>query len=73
MGRGSVQISLLDLLEETDQVTDWYMLGVYLKLPRDKLTEIERQFTGHGARRCKLEMFDLWMKLNPDAEAAAAL
>ena len=58
---------MLDLLEETDQVTDWYMLGMYLKLPRDKLTEIERQFSGHGARRCKLEMFDLWMKLNPDA------
>ena len=63
----SLQISLLDLLGETDQITDWYMLGMYLKLPRGRLTEIERQFSGHGARRCKLEMFDLWMNLNPDS------
>ena len=63
----SLQISLLDLLGETDQITDWYMLGMYLKLPRGRLTEIEIQFREHGPRRCKLEMFDLWMNLNPDA------
>lgn len=60
----SVEISLLDLLEETDQITDWYMLGIYLKLPTDRLTGIERQFSVHGVRRCKAEMFDLWMKSN---------
>ena len=38
-------LELLDLLEETDQVTDWYMLGVYLKMPRDTLTDIEKRLS----------------------------
>ena len=58
-------LELLDLLEETDQVTDWYMLGVYLKMPRDTLTDIEKRLSTHGVKRCKTEMFDLWTRRTP--------
>ena len=60
-------LELLDLLEETDQVTDWYMLGVYLKMPRDTLTDIEKRLSTHGVKRCKTEMFDLWTRRTPGA------
>ena len=52
-------LSVVGLLEKLHQVTDWYMLGVYLELPREKLSQIEKQFLNHGLRRCKTEMFDL--------------
>ena len=69
-------LSLVGLLEELHQVTDWYMLGVYLELPREELSQIERKFESHGLRRCQTELFDLWMKSNPKASwelIAAAL
>ena len=46
-GGGSLMSSLelLDFLEETDQVTDWYMLGVYLKMPHGILDDIEKRLS----------------------------
>ena len=58
-------LSVVGLLEELHQVADWYMLGVYLGLPREELSHIESQF--HGLRRCKTEMFDLWLRSSPNA------
>ena len=60
-------LELLDLLQETDQVTDWFILGLYLKIPRVNLTDIEKRFSSHGVQRCKAEMFEVWMRNTPDA------
>ena len=60
-------LELLDFLEETDQFTDWYMLGVYLKMPRGILDDIEKRLSTHGVKRCKMEMFDLWTRKTPGA------
>ena len=43
------------------------MLGVYLELPREELSQIEKQFLNHGPKRCKTEMFDLWLRRCPNA------
>ena len=45
--RAMCSLELLDLLEETDQVTDWYMLGVYLKMPHSILDDIEEETIHH--------------------------
>ena len=60
-------LELLDFLEETDQFTDWYMLGVYLKMPRGILDDIEKRLSTNGVKRCKMEMFDLWTRKTPGA------
>lgn len=60
-------LQLLDFLDETVQVRDWYTLGVYMKLSPSELSQIGTQFSNLGPKRCKIEMFDLWTKSNPDA------
>ena len=60
-------LELLDLLEKTDQVTDWYMLGVYLKIPHSILDDIEKRLSTHGVKQCKTEMFVLWKRRTPGA------
>ena len=57
-----VELCLLNFLEETAEVTDWYMLGLYMKLPSKDLSLIE--------------LFNVWMKRTPNASwelIAAAL
>ena len=61
-------INLTDLLEETDRLTDWYMLGVWLKMPTEDLKDIESRFASTaGLTRCKTELFTLWLQRNPNA------
>ena len=57
-------INLSDLLEETDDLTDWFKLGVHLKrMPTKDLEDIEKRFsTTHGATRCKIALFTLWLQ-----------
>ena len=70
------ELCLLKFLEETADITDWYMLGLYMGvLPKD-LAHIEKQSSGHGSARCRAEMFGVWMKRTPNASwelIAAAL
>ena len=54
---------LPDILDKTAQFTEWYMLGVYLKLSKGKLDDIEKRL----CKQCKIELFNLWMKTNHDA------
>ena len=64
----SSSINLTDLLEETDRLTDWYTLGVFLKMPTKDLDDIEKRFsTAHGVTRCKIALFTLWLQRNPNA------
>ena len=59
---------LTDILDETEQITKWYELGVHLKLPTKELDNIEKKFSAnHGSLRCKIELFKLWMETNLDA------
>ena len=60
-------LSLIDLLEKTNQVTDWYTLGVYLKMPSEELKDIEWRLSGKGLKRCKIELFSSWLKRYSDA------
>ena len=72
----SSPLSLPDLLKVTNKVTDWYALGVFLKMPSEELQDIERRLSGEGIRRCKIELFTCWMKRYPNAswtEIALAL
>ena len=72
----SSPLSLPDLLEVTNKVTDWYALGVFLKMSSEELKDIEKRLSGEGIRRCKIELFTCWMKRYPNAswtEIALAL
>ena len=61
-------INLTDLLEETDRLSDWYTMGVFLKMPTKDLDDIEKRFsTAHGVTRCKIALFTLWLQRNPNA------
>ena len=49
-------------------MTDWYMVGVFLKMPTKDLDDIEKRFsTAHGVTRCKTALFTLWLQRNPNA------
>ena len=61
------ELCLLNFLEETADVTDWYMLGLYMKLPSKDLSLIEKQFSSQQPKRCKAELFNVWIKRTPNA------
>ena len=70
------ELCLLNFLKETANVTDWYMLGVYMGVPPKDLMYIEKQSSGQGSARCRTELFGVWMKRTPNASwelIAAAL
>ena len=72
----SLSLTLPSFLEETANVSDWYMLGVYMNIPSKDLSHIEKQFSSQGSARCRAELFDVWMKRTPNASwelIAAAL
>ena len=61
-------INLTDLLEETEKLTDWYTFGVFLKMPTEDLKDIENRYASTaGLKRCKTELFTLWLQRNPNA------
>ena len=60
-------LSVVLLLKELRQVTDWHMLGLYLEIPPQELDKIRQQFLSEGVERCKAAMFDLWLRRNPNA------
>ena len=66
----SSTLNLVDLLEASTKVTDWFMLGVYLKMPSEELQDIEGRCSRDGIKRCKAELFTSWMKRYPNASWA---
>ena len=66
----SSSLDLVDLLEASTKVTDWYTLGVYLKMPSEELQDIEGRCSRDGIKRCKIELFTSWMKRYPNASWA---
>ena len=70
------ELSLSNFLEQTAEATDWYLLGVFMKIPPKDLSLIEKQYSSGGSARCKAELFNVWMKRTPNASwelIAAAL
>ena len=69
-------LCLLSFLEETAEITDWYMLGLYMGVPPKDLAQIEKQSSSQGSARCRAELFGVWMKRTQNASwelIAAAL
>ena len=61
-------LSILNFFDETANLTEWFTLGTCLKLPRQDLLHIEHQFgRSEGPRRCRIELFHLWIKVTHDA------
>ena len=48
-------------------ITDWHVLGVYLRIPKNKLDVIKAQHQSQGIDKCKLEVLEAWLRENPDA------
>ena len=47
------------LLEELQQVDDWYMLGAYLNVPVHEMNKISVEHK--GVERCKLYLLQFWL------------
>jgi len=47
-------------------IHNWYILGIQLSLPEDKLREIKRNNPG-DEQSCKAHMFSLWLSTFPHA------
>ena len=56
------------LLIELKDVTNWHLLGVYLRVRKSKLDAIQTQhLLSHGIDHCKGEALSAWLRGNPDA------
>ena len=51
----------LSIVEETEQVAEWFTLGVYLKLPHSELEMIRADFP-LSCKEAKREMLYAWLK-----------
>ena len=50
------------MLEKLHSVTDWYILGIHMRVETSQLDKIRIQFHVHGVDRCKAELFKYWLK-----------
>ena len=56
------------LLTELKDVTNWHMLGVYLRVPKRRLVEIETRYQhSQGLERCKEEVLRAWLHITVGA------
>ena len=73
----SSSINVRLLVTRVQKISDWFMLGVHLGVPKEELSKIDQRFSvSHGVERCKAELFDLWLTRNPSArwdDVASAL
>lgn len=53
--------SVKEVLNETEEVTEWYSLGIRLDIKCDVLDQIERNYNG-DAERCKTEVLKFWLR-----------
>ena len=56
-----VPCNLPNLLKQTEQITEWRDLGLWLKVPVGTLDTIE-QNRGGDVKRCKEKVLDYWIK-----------
>ena len=60
-----VPFDLLNLLKWTEKITDWKNLGLYLKVPAEKLETIEQN--RGDVKHCKYEVLNYWINNEPTA------
>ena len=48
-------------------VTNWFLLGVHLKIEQPVLKKISADYGREGTERCKLEMINCWKRHDPTA------
>ena len=59
-------LSIPVLLTELKDVTNFHMLGVYLRVPESRLTDIETRYQhSQGLDRCKKEVLSAWLQISP--------
>ena len=56
--------TLHKLLEDLQEVLEWYELGIYLDIPEASLEEIKSDENGK-VRACRREMLSTWLRRNP--------
>ena len=54
-----------NLLSELNTVTNWCLLGIYLRLLPHELTRIEQDY--RGSERQMMQMLNLWLQRTPKA------
>lgn len=57
-------ISLKQVLKDTEELTDWFSLGIHLDIPTSDLKRIERDYK--DPVRCKIEVIDFWLDNDPE-------
>ena len=60
----AIPLSLKQVLKDTEEVTDWYFLGIHLDIPTSVLKQIERDCK--DTVRSKIEVIDLWLDNDPE-------
>ena len=58
--------TLLDLMEELNEVVEWFTFGVFLKIPYHKLKAIECDYW--TVRERQRDMFAWWLNSTPKEE-----
>ena len=56
--------TLRTLLEESQTVTNWDKVGVFLGLDERDIKTIEHEYNG-SLRKCRLEMLNKWLEKDP--------
>ena len=60
--------SLREFIETLEEVVKWFQLGIHLGIPHYELSIIKADHELEGVRRCKTEMFNIWLKNAPEAK-----
>ena len=60
-------LNLKSLSSELAAVTNWFLLGINLRLPKHELSKIQQDYAHQGNDQQKLEMLDLWLQRTPNA------
>jgi len=60
----AIPLSLKQVLKDTEEVTDWYSLGIHLDIPTSVLKQIERDCK--DTVRSRIEVIDLWLDNDPE-------
>ena len=60
----AIPISLKQILKDTEEVTDWFFLGIHLDIPTSVLKQIEADYK--EPVRSKIEVIELWLNHDPE-------
>ena len=58
-------MDLLEVIEATNEIRDWFTLGLVLKIDHTELKALEQQY--RDLKRCRQEMLISWISSSNDA------